>query len=216
MWSRDAEFFCGKVVMTECEDTSVVLRRKLEDRFEGLGLVRPFRRACYDPGHRLEYGITGVVPANAGRMIARVERFVGGGFAGQVYRVKLLGLEGEIEGLAEGKHYAIKILKPPSGLARVFRNFLYFLAYQSHFGAQVNPDAVRVGVLWQKLIRRAAAKRFRDPGAVCNTFATFYDEDSQSFGEINEWVDGRIWKFEVDDRLFDRWSFKGEPPDLSP
>ena len=202
-----------KVLMTEHEGTSVVLRRTLEDQFQELGLARPFERVCYDPGHQLEYGITGVAPANDGRMTVEVERFVGGGFAGQVYRVKLLSLEGDIEGLEEGKHYAVKILKPPGGLAYIFRNFLYFLAYQSHFGPQVNPDAVRVGVLWQKLIRAAAARRFNDPGAVCNTFATFYDEDSKSFGEINEWVDGRIWRFEVDDRLFDRWNFQGEPPE---
>lgn len=199
--------------MTEHEATSAALRRKLEEQFHGLELVRPFRRACYDPGDRLQYDVTGVVSAAEGRITVEVERFVGGGFAGQVYRVKLLGVEGEIEGLEAGKHYAIKILKPPSGLARVFRNFLYFLAYQSHFGPQVNPDAVRVGVLWQKLIRRAAATRFGDPAAVCDTFATFYDEGARSFGEINEWVDGRIWRFEVDDRLFARWRFRGEPPE---
>jgi len=199
--------------MTEHEASSPALRRKLEEQFNGLGLVRPFRRACYDPGNRLEYRVTGVVPANEGRITAEVERFVGGGFAGQVYRVKLLSLKGEIEGLEAGKHYAIKILKPPSGLARVFRNFLYFLAYQSHFGPQVNPDAVRVGVLWQKLIRRAAATRFGDPAAVCDTFATFYDDGARSFGEINEWVDGRIWRFELDDRLFARWRLRDEPPE---
>ena len=199
--------------MTEHEASSLALRRKLEEEFEDLGLVRRFRRACYDPGDRLEYRVTGVVPAKEGRITVEVERFAGGGFAGQVYRVKLLSLEGEIEGLEEGKHYAIKILKPPSGLARVFRNFLYFVAYQSHFGPQVNPDAVRVGVLWQKLIRRAAAARFDDPAAVCDTFATFYDEDARSFGEINEWVEGRIWRFELDDRLFARWRFKDEPPE---
>ena len=199
--------------MTEHDATSPALRRKLEEQFDGLGLVRPFRRACYDPGERLEYDATGVVPAREGRITVEVERFVGGGFAGQVYRVRLLDVEGQIEGLKAGKHYAIKILKPPSGLARVFRNFLYFLAYQSHFGPQVNPDAVRVGVLWQKLIRRAAAARFDDPAAVCDTFATFYDEGASAFGEINEWVDGRIWRFEVDDRLFTRWRFRGEPPE---
>jgi hypothetical protein len=199
--------------MTGHEDTGVTLRRELEDRFRSLDLKRRFRRACYDPGHRLKYAITGVAPANEGRMTVEVERFVGGGFAGQVYRVKLLRLEGEIEGLVEGKHYAIKILKPPSRLAEAFRNVLYFLAYQSHFGAQVNPDAVRVGVLWQKLIRRAAEARFQAPGCVCDTFATFYDEDSRSFGEINEWVDGRIWRFEVDDRLFSRWRFEDGLPD---
>jgi hypothetical protein len=196
-------------------DSSSV-RRQLEREFESCELVRPFRRSTYDPGDRLEYSITGVVPANAGRMVAEVERFVGGGFAGQVYRVELLEVQahhGPISGLTVGQSYAVKILKPASAFARVFRDLLYFLAYQGRFSAQVNPASVRVGVLWQKLIRRAATLRFGDEHAVCDTYATFYDEDLHSFGEINEWIEGRVWKYEVDDRLFDRWEFRGQPPE---
>jgi hypothetical protein len=68
-------------------------------------------------------------------------------------------------------------------------------------------------VLWQKLIRRAAASEFGSDSVVCDTYATFYDEDLYSFGEINEWIDGRIWKYEVDDQMFDRWDFRGSPPE---
>ena len=156
------------------------------------------------------------MPANTGRVVAEVERFVGGGFAGQVYRVNLREIElddGPIAGLETGRSYAIKILKPPSGFSCLFRDFLYFLAYQGAFSAQVNPAAMRVGVLWQKLIRRAAAERFGTENAVCDTYATFHDRDLHSFGEINEWVSGRIWKFEVDERLFERWQFEGPPPE---
>ncbi|MCK4343307.1 MAG: hypothetical protein KAY37_16455 [Phycisphaerae bacterium] len=201
------------------EKTPVSLRKELERQFGACELLRPFRRACYDPGELLDLAVTGVIPANTGRVRAEVERFVGGGFAGQVYRVTLQEIDaqaGPIEGLSVGGTYAIKILKPPTGFARLFRNFLYFLAYQGAFSAQVNPAAARVGVLWQKLIRRAAARKFGTESAVCDTYATFYDEELHSFGEINEWVDGRIWKFEVDEHLFERWNFKGEPPaDLS-
>ncbi|MEW6199990.1 MAG: hypothetical protein AB1601_15170 [Planctomycetota bacterium] len=188
------------------------VRRELERQFAECGLLRPFRRACYEPGHRLELSITGVVPANTGRATVDIERFVGGGFAGQVYRVVLADLQndnGPIAGLQVGNRYAIKILKPPSGFACAFRDFLYFLGYQAPFAAQVHPAAMRAGVLWQKLIRRAAARRFGRDDAVCDTFATFYDERLHSFGEINEWVSGRTWKFEVDDRLFERWNFAG-------
>ncbi len=196
--------------------TSASLSERLERQFGECELVRRFRRSAYDPGNLLEYSITGVVPANTGRMVVEVDRFVGGGFAGQVYRVNLLEIqadEGPISGLVVGQPYALKILKPPSAFARVFRDFLYFLAYQGRFSAQVNPASVRVGVLWQKLIRRAAAIEFGDDSVVCDTYATFYDEDLYSFGEINEWIDGRIWKYEVDDRLFDRWDFRGSPPE---
>ncbi|MHC4141145.1 MAG: hypothetical protein ACYSUF_04420 [Planctomycetota bacterium] len=191
-------------------------RRALERVFVACDVVRPFRRARYDPGDELEYEVTAVVPAGTGRIRCRVERYVGGGFAGQVYRVKLLQVNGDtasIGGLEPGRSYAVKILKPASAFARLFRGFLYALAFQGAFSAQVNPSAVRVGVLWQKLIRRAAAGRFGTENAVCDTYATFYDPELGSFGEINEWVDGRIWRFEVDDRLFDRWKFEGAPPD---
>jgi hypothetical protein len=197
------------------DNPPMTLRAELARQFAACELVRPFRRKRYDPGERLELAVTGVVPANNARVVAEVERFVGGGFAGQVYRVRLAQIDtddGVIAGLCVGQSYAVKILKPPSGFARLLRDSLYLLAYQGAFSAQVNPAAVRVGVLWQKLIRRAAARRFGDENAVCDTYATFYDENLHSFGEINEWVDGRIWKFEVDDQLFDRWSFEGEPP----
>ncbi len=198
----------------DANDRSLLLRKELEQEFGACELVRPFHKTCYDPGDRLEYAITGIVPANHGRMVLEVKSFVGGGFAGQVYKVRLVEIEekdGPIIGLEIGGTYAIKILKPPSAFANWFRNLLYFLGFQSSFSPQVNPAAVRVGVLWQKLIRRAASHRFGDEKAVCDTYATFYDENHHSFGEINEWIDGRIWKFEVDECLFDRWKFQGEP-----
>jgi len=192
------------------------LREQLERQFQACELVRPLRRSTYDPGELLEYAVTGVLPAHTGRMVAKVDRFVGGGFAGQVYRVELLEIQtdgGPISGLTVGQPYAIKILRPPSAFARVFRGLLYFLAYQASFSAQVNPASVRVGVLWQKLIRRAAAIEHGDETAVCDTYATFYDRDLHSFGEINEWIEGRLWKYEVDDQLFDRWNFRDQPPE---
>ncbi len=193
---------------------SQAFRAELEQAFHACEVVRPFRRARYEPGHRVEYAISSVAEGATGRMVVEIEKFVGGGFAGQVYRVTVIEVESEtpVAGLQAGGRYAIKILTPPSGFARVFRDFLYFLAYQGRFGAQVNPASVRVGVLWQKLIRRAAAARFGTERAVCDTFATFYDDSLHSFGEINEWIDGRIWKFEVDDRMFARWDFENRPP----
>jgi len=190
-------------------------RAELERLYHECGLVLPFRKSRYESGDRIELSVVGVIPANRGRIVAEIEKFVGGGFAGQVYRVRLVELTPDdhpIAGLSLDKKYAIKILKPPSNLSCMFRDFLYFLAYQSAFGAQVNPAGVRVGVLWQKLIHRAAAKRFGREDAICDTYATFYDENFRSHGEINEWVEGRIWKFEVDDQLFDRWAFDGKTP----
>jgi hypothetical protein len=160
------------------------------------------RVARYEPGDELAYDVTGVVPARRAHVRLSVERFVGGGFAGQVYRVKVLAIEGEeIAGLAVGGRYALKILVPPSARSRKFRDAIYRIGFQGPFSLQVNPHAARAGALWQKFIARGAAIRFGDDRAVVDVIATLIDERIGSCGEISEWVDGRTWRFEVDDHL---------------
>jgi len=161
----------------------------------------------YDRGHVMEYEIAGVCPPATSRAKLEIEKFVGGGFAGQVYRVRLLELDspdGNIPGLTVGGTYALKIIVPPSRFSRRFRDAIYWLAYQGAFSAQVNPAAARTGVLWQKLIRRGARIRFGDERCVADTYATFFDPVLGSYGEINEWIDGRNWRFEIDDEVFSR------------
>ncbi len=183
---------------------SVETCRTLAARFREAGLSRPMRIGRYDPSDELVYDVTGVAPARPARVRLAVQRFVGGGFAGQVYQVRLVDVDapdGPIEGLAVGGLYAVKILIPPSGGAKVFRDAIYRAGFQGPFQLQCNPDAARAGALWQKLIRRAAAVRFGDERAVVDVLATFVDERLGSCGEISEWVDGRTWRFEVDDHL---------------
>ncbi|HUU59641.1 MAG TPA: hypothetical protein VMZ50_08860 [Phycisphaerae bacterium] len=183
---------------------SVETCRRLEDAFRRAELLRPMRVDRYDAGTELVYDVTGVAPAARARVRLEVGRFVGGGFAGQVYRVRLLdmdGAEGAIAGLEPGGIYAIKIMVPPSGFARKFRDAMYAVGFQGPFSLQSNPAAVRAGALWQKLIRRAAAIRFGDERAVVDIFGTFVDDRIGSCGEIREWVEGRNWRFEVDDHL---------------
>ncbi|HUT01054.1 MAG TPA: hypothetical protein VM031_01265 [Phycisphaerae bacterium] len=190
-------------------DYSVETCRHLAEAFEDAAVLRPMRTDRYDPGAELTYDMTGVFPARSARVTAVVERFVGGGYAGQVYRARVkdvTGGDGYIEGLAPGRSYAIKILVPPSRFSELFRNAIYFLAFQSPFQLQVNPAAARAGALWQKLIRRAAGLRFGTERAVVDVLATFVDPAIGSCGEISEWLDGRTWRFEVDEELLDRWS----------
>jgi hypothetical protein len=115
---------------------------------------RPTR---YETGTVLPISITGVFPAITGTAELTVDKFLGGGFAGQVYRCKLtaLNLPKPIPGLEEGKLYAIKIVIPPSRFSRWFRNTTYWLAFQGPFSSQVNYGACRAGLAWQKLVRRA-------------------------------------------------------------
>ncbi|MHC4643529.1 MAG: hypothetical protein ACYS32_17950, partial [Planctomycetota bacterium] len=124
--------------------------------------------------------------------------------AGQVYRVKITDIELSdvpIEGLEVGKVYAIKILIPPSSFSRLFRNLLYWVGFQGPFQQQVNPAAARAGAIWQKFIRRGVKVRFGDERAAVDIYATFVDDLLGSCGELREWIEGRTWQLEVDDRL---------------
>ena len=189
---------------------SVQLCRELAEKFQSFDLYRPMRTQRYDPGDELTYQVAAIDSANKGSIRLIVDKFVGGGFAGQVYKVKLTDIEtsnGPISALKVGQTYAIKILVPPSNFARLFRNFIYWVGFQGPFQLQVNPAAARSGALWQKFIRRAAGAKFGDERAVVDIYGTFIDDKLGSCGEISEWIDGRTWRFEVNDRmdLLKRW-----------
>jgi len=192
--------------------------RKFQAKYQGLGLHRPMRVSRYDAGTELVYNVTGLETPDTARVHLLVERFIGGGFAGQVYRVKILDIQNvwhglparedtarmavpQIAGLEQGGIYAMKILVPPSGFACLFRDVLYKIGFQGPFQLQVNPAAARAGALWQKFIRQAAKIRFGDEKTVVDIHATFVDEKIGSCGELSEWVEGRTWRLEVDDRM---------------
>ena len=186
---------------------SVEVCRQLEAKFHAAGLHRPMRITRYEPDAELTYEVTSIAQAGKAAVALRVEKFVGGGFAGQVYQVKIRDIQakgsanGSIEGLEVDGVYAMKILIPPSGFSRLFRNVLYWIGFQGPFQLQVNPAAARAGAIWQKFIRCAAKTRFGDEKAVVDIHATFVDDNLGSCGELSEWVEGRTWQLEVDDRM---------------
>jgi hypothetical protein len=189
--------------MAAAEYSSEVCR-KLQAKYEGLGLHRPMRVGRYDAGTELIYNITGIEKPDTAVVRLLIEKFVGGGFAGQVYRVKLLDIQnatGPVAGLEKGGIYAVKILVPPSSFSRIFRDALYKIGFQGPFQLQVNPAAARAGALWQKFIRQAAKIRFGDENTCADIYASFVDEKIGSCGELREWVEGRTWRLEVDDRM---------------
>jgi hypothetical protein len=198
------------------KDYSVEVCGELEAGVRAANLYRPMRVSRYDAGTELSYDVNGVGHGEKARVHLTVEKFVGGGFAGQVYRVKTTAIEGKIEGLEVGQIYGLKILIPPSGFSRTFRNLLYFIGFQAPFQQQVNPAAAQAGALWQKLIRRGAGIRFGDEKTVVDIYGTFVDEKQGSCGELREWVEGRTWRLEVDDRmdLLRQWQH-GEKPSCS-
>jgi hypothetical protein len=192
-------------------DDSVQTIRDLEDLFDAQKILRSIRLQRYEQGTELCYDIKGVVPGTCGRVKLRIEEFIGGGFAGQVYRVKVLDTEhseGGVGGIHPGGTYAMKILVPPSGFAKLFRHTIFALAFQGPFSPQVNPSAARAGAIWQKFIRRGTKIWFGSERAVVDIHATFIDQALGSCGEISEWIDGRLWRFEVDDDLDARFRWK--------
>jgi len=188
-------------------DYNVEICKKLQAEFNEARLYRPMRTGRYDAGTELTYQVSGFGKTGLARVHLVVEKFVGGGFAGQVYLVKITAIDGSIEGLEAGQSYAMKILIPPSGFSRLFRNLLYWIGFQGPFQLQVNPAASKAGALWQKFIRRGAKIRFGDETAVRDIYATFVDDKLGSCGQLSEWIEGRTWRLEVDDRvdLLTKW-----------
>jgi hypothetical protein len=178
--------------------------RRLEQAFADQSLERPIRPRRYEPGDILEYDVRGVVPDGRAKARFEVEKCVGGGYAGQVYRVKVLALdifEGRVAGLEPGRSYALKLFVPASGLSRRIRNLFYAAGFQAPFSLQSLAAAGRSQALWQKFVRRAARLEFGTEEAIVDIHATLLDRKLGSYGEISEWVDGRTWRLEVDDNL---------------
>lgn len=187
---------------------NVEVCRQLEERFHAAAVYRPMRVARYEAGTELSYQVRSVGGDGTAEVKLRIERFVGGGFAGQVYQVKVLAVDaGAVAGLEPDGIYAMKILIPPSNFSCLFRNLLYWIGFQGPFQLQVNPAAARAGALWQKFIRRAAGIEFGDERSVVDIHGTFTDDRLGSCGELSEWIEGRTWRLEVDDRLdlLKRW-----------
>ena len=191
--------------------------RALESAFAGRKVLRPFRLWRYEPGAALDLEIRGVYPDGRARVRLEILKFVGGGFAGQVYKVvpqSVERVEGRVEGLETGRVYALKILIPPSRSGARIRNLFYGFGFQAPFSLQSLAAAGRSQALWQKFIRRAARVEFGRDDAVVDIVGTFLDERLGSYGELSEWVEGRMWRYEVDDDLDARRRWKpGDPED---
>jgi len=181
--------------------SNLSVNRKLEKIFKESDLLRKMRVSRYDAGVELSYEVSSLDDNKTGEIKLRIEKFVGGGFAGQVYKVTLLENKQNINSLIVGNTYAIKILIPPSGFSKLFRDAVYWIGFQGPFQLQVNPAASRAGALWQKFIRRAAKIRFGNESSIVDIYATFVDETLGSCGEISEWVEGRTWQLEVESHM---------------
>jgi len=172
-------------------------------RIRELPLRIPYRLRRYEEGDALHLSLTTAWPEVRAAAVFRVGKFAGGGFAGQVYRCVLESVSFENgavseSGLKAGDVYAVKILVPPGRFPVWFRNLVYWIAFQAPFSAQVLESACRSGLLWPKVLRLATADVFGTPDAVADTYASFYDGNFRAYGEVREWVEGRVWRLESD------------------
>jgi len=71
---------------------SVDIQNQLKEQVQNAKLHRPTRVGRYEVGTELAYEVKGVTDGNEGRVRLAVEKFVGGGFAGQVYRVTVVDI----------------------------------------------------------------------------------------------------------------------------
>ncbi|HOX37015.1 MAG TPA: hypothetical protein PL033_03415 [Candidatus Brocadiia bacterium] len=194
--------------------------RELEEKFQSANILREFRRGRYETPHELSVELEGVFPAGRAKARLALDKFIGGGFAGQVYTAHVSELdviEGSFPDIEIGRKMAVKIIVPPSNFSLGFRNLMYGAAYQGPFSAQLVHSAVRAGALWQKMIRRGAKVRFGSAQCVKDAYATFWEPGLGSYGEVNEWVEGRNWKYEVDEQVSARRKIDVNefPPDVS-
>ena len=168
------------------------------------------RLVRYEVGNELQIDLEGVHPSIKGTGTLVIDKFLGGGFAGQVYRCRLrnLSIPEPIDGLENDKLYAVKIIIPPSAFSHRFRNTIYWLAFQGPFSSQVNRGACRSGLILQKLVRRAAKIKFGRETAIKDAYASFWDSNLNAYGEITEWIEGRMWHLEADDELLGRRDWK--------
>lgn len=195
------------------------LCRNLTEQIESAELAVPYRPVRYEDGDELTVSFTTVWPEISGKARFKILKFVGGGFAGQVYRCVLeslkLPVDTENTGLHEGSVYAVKIMIPASGFSRWFRDKLYWIAFQTPFSAQINKGACRSGLLWQRFSKLGAEAEFGRKDAVADVYASFYDPVIQSYGEIREWVEGRTWRLESDTAFKQRRHWKNIDPNIT-
>jgi hypothetical protein len=153
----------------------------------------------YSPGEIVAaqvYNLSGI-PLGTERL--QIESSPGSGFAGQVYRA--FPLDGTF---LLGEPIAIKVLRPSSALKTAVRDILFRLSFQTSYAPRLRPEAVRMGLAWQEILRLAATIEWGETEAVVRPLGYYWDEHIQSFVALHAWVDGRSARFCADENLIER------------
>ena len=84
-------------------ETGLNIRKKLKEQYVSCNVQKPLSIYRYDQGNILEYKLEGISPQVKVFAKLEIEKFVGGGFAGQVYKTKLIELETDPEPKTKAK-----------------------------------------------------------------------------------------------------------------
>lgn len=158
------------------------------------------RRALY-PGERLTLALNGLAGQQLGEQVLEIVAYAGSGFAGQVYCVR--PESGALA--ASAPQLALKILRPASRFKEWLREALHWLSYSAPFAARLDEGSVRLGLLWQEALHRAAPAMLGQPDCVVRPLAYGWLPELGSYAELHEWVPGRAPAYPADDGLLVRY-----------
>jgi len=147
--------------------------------------------------------VKGLLPPTTVIVHLMLEEHVGGERDMQVYRVRPTNADAAFVGLLPSRSYCVKVFHAwPrwSGPTYALRRWMT----PGHQMSRSVDRAGRAAALWQFIIRSVAASVLGWEECVPKIYATFYDQNLRAFGFIEEWVQGRPWRLEIDDHLFDR------------
>ena len=83
------------------QEYSAATCKKLKNKFQRLSLYRPMRVSRHDEGDQLSLQVNDVSGKNTAQIKLKIDKFVGGGFAGQVYKVKILKINHDLISLTQ-------------------------------------------------------------------------------------------------------------------
>jgi hypothetical protein len=198
-----------------------VLRQSLREQINSSNILVKPKGNGYRRGERIERYVRGLDGKCLGLECFQIDISPGSGFAGQVYRAfpknGLLLPESRVDCATQGAvqaqelsgsfcapPVALKVLRPRNPLKEFIRDLLFRLSFQQIFTPRVSEQAVRAGLIWQELLGIAARTQFHASGVLARPLGYFWEEESSSFVEVHEWVDGRNAIYEVDEGVIRR------------
>ena len=173
---------------------------------------KPDRRGYYI-GEKVQSQVHGLDGQIIGNETFTIEQSPGSGFAGQVYKaLPESGILFEAGRETVDASVAVKVLRPKSRFKEAFREFLFRLCFQTSFAPRLREEALRSGLIWQKLLRIAAGIEIGTVSAITKPYGYYWDDEIKSYSEIHEWIDARSPRYEADNQiLIRRFQRNGNP-----